>query len=57
MGLTASYLGGSERFIKVAATPEEQGVLDTLISFAETPYDWPPAPDEDGDVLGNSHRL
>ncbi|MBY5501241.1 hypothetical protein HFO82_21840 [Rhizobium leguminosarum] len=45
LGLAASFLGGSERFIKVAAGPEEHVAFEALLYYLEAlPYD--PANDD-----------
>ncbi|NEJ95263.1 hypothetical protein [Rhizobium ruizarguesonis] len=50
LGLTTSFLGGSQRFIKVAAQPQKQAALEALIYFVETlKYDPAQAGDQDDD--------
>ncbi|MBA9036725.1 hypothetical protein [Rhizobium leguminosarum] len=37
LGLGVSFLGGSKRFIKVAAQPEQQDKLDALLQYLDAP--------------------
>ncbi|MBY3257043.1 hypothetical protein HFO09_23095 [Rhizobium laguerreae] len=50
LGLDTSFLGGSQRFIKVAARPEDSAAFEALHYYLETlPYDPAQAGDQEDD--------
>lgn len=50
LGLTTSFLGGSQRFIKIAAQPEQRGAIEGLFNYLKmTPHDPAQVNDRDDD--------